>query len=235
MYNGTERQRLSAYQSYSIYLQEDFSKWESLVEGVCPELHRRGEVIRAAGDTSARATVLRTGVAQVGTVLHSGRGIGVYLGGPGCVYGLASNLMGPAAEPTLTCLTALSDCEVYHVPRHLCRQWIARSPEHHQAVASHEMRKAVLFMQHIELLALSKIRSRVLALLLALAGSLGEDRPDGVEIPLTLTHQQLADIVLSDRVTVARILSDLTKLDLLAKRGGHYILYDVPELCRQVI
>ena len=72
----------------------------------------------------------------------------------------------------------------------------------------------------------------LLALLLALAGSLGEDRPDGVEIPLTLTHQQLADIVLSDRVTVARILSDLTTRDLLAKRGGHYILYDVPELCR---
>lgn len=49
--------------------------------------------------------------------------------------------------------------------------------------------------------------------------------------PLRLTHQQIADIVHSDRVTVARIISELVKNALVTKVRGSLILVDVNHLC----
>ena len=57
------------------------------------------------------------------------------------------------------------------------------------------------------------------------------DCEEGLRIPLRLTHQQIADIVHSDRVTVARIISELVKNDLVTKVRGCLILVDVNHLC----
>ena len=48
-----------------------------------------------------------------------------------------------------------------------------------------------------------------------------------------LTHQQLADCVCSDRVTVARIVSELGKAGILGREGGSYLLRR-PDLLRDV-
>ena len=60
-----------------------------------------------------------SGVAQVGTVLQSGRGIVTHIIGPGAVWGMPSTYADDVTLPTRTSLTAMSECEVCHVPRHI--------------------------------------------------------------------------------------------------------------------
>ena len=49
-------------------------------------------------------------------------------------------------------------------------------------------------------------------------------------IPLRITHQQIADLVHSDRVTVARIISGFVKKQLVEKKEGGYWIRNVEEL-----
>ena len=83
----------------------------------------------------------------------------------------------------------------------------------------------------MEVLATPKMRCRVAGLLLGLYAVLGEDAPEGLRLPFRLTHQQLADCVCSDRVTVARIVSELGKAGILGRTGGCYLLHR-PDLLR---
>lgn len=74
MYIGSKRGIISQFERYSLYLSFEPEVWAELAAQVKPTSYRRGEIIRPGGDTSARITIMLSGVAQVGTVLQSGRG-----------------------------------------------------------------------------------------------------------------------------------------------------------------
>ena len=231
MYIGSKRGIISQFERYSLYLSFEPEVWAELSAQVKSTSYRRGEIIRPGGDTSARITIMLSGVAQVGTVLQSGRGIVTHIIGPGAVWGMPSTYADDVTLPTRTSLAAMSECEVCHVPRHILLQWVEKDRRNYEHIIHHECRKSLVFVQHIELLSIPTVRCRIATLLLSLCSSVGEDCEEGLRIPLRLTHQQIADIVHSDRVTVARIISELVKNDLVTKVRGSLVLTDVNHLC----
>jgi CRP-like cAMP-binding protein len=76
-------------------------------------------------------------------------------------------------------------------------------------------------IQEVEqLLSLCQIRSindRLWRILIWLADRFGEDHPQGRTTGIGLTHQQLADLAGTTRVTVTRLLNDCQKAGLIAK------------------
>ena len=231
MYSGSKRGVIAQFDRYSLYLDFEPETWTGLTDQVKPTLCRRGEIIRPGGDTSARITIMLSGIAQVGTVLQSGRGIVTHLIGPGAVWGMPSAYADDVSLPTRTSLTAVTECTVCHVPRHTLLQWVEQDHWNYEQILHHECRKSLVFVQHIELLSIPTMRCRISTLLLSLCSSVGEDCAEGLRIPLRLTHQQIADIVHSDRVTVARIISELVKSGLVVKLQGCLVLLDVHRLC----
>ena len=89
--------------------------------------------------------------------------------------------------PTRTSLTAMSECEVCHVPRHILLQWVEKDRRNYEHIIHHECRKSLVFVQHIELLSIPTVRCRIATLLLSLCSSVGEDCEEGLRIPLRLT------------------------------------------------
>ena len=124
MYSGSKRGVIAQFDRYSLYLDFEPETWTGLTDQVKPTLCRRGEIIRPGGDTSARITIMLSGIAQVGTVLQSGRGIVTHLIGPGAVWGMPSAYADDVTLPTRTSLTAVTECTVCHVPRHTLLQWV---------------------------------------------------------------------------------------------------------------
>ena len=56
-------------------------------------------------------------------------------------------------------------------------------------------------------------------LLAWLTDRFGEDDRKGRIIGLQLTHQEIADLIGSTRVTVTRIINDLEKIGVLSRKG----------------
>jgi CRP-like cAMP-binding protein len=63
----------------------------------------------------------------------------------------------------------------------------------------------------------NKLDDRLLRLLTFLAREFGKETPEGIRIDIRLTHQQIANIVGTTRVTVTRLLGGFRKASLLTK------------------
>ncbi len=228
MYQGKQWEIISQFRRHSVMVQTDPTIWIDLVQNLKLQSYRRGETIRPGGDTSGRVTILQSGVALVSSVLASGKEVITQLNGPGTVWGIPSML---SPNPTTrTSLIAMTECQVWHIPRHTIREWMERDCVNQQKLLQYECRKGGIFVQRIEMLALPKIKCRVATLLLSLCYDIGYDAEDNVVVPLRITHQQIADLVHSDRVTVARIISGFIKKKLMEKKDGNYWIKEVEEL-----
>ncbi|ABW31438.1 Crp/Fnr family transcriptional regulator [Acaryochloris marina] len=71
------------------------------------------------------------------------------------------------------------------------------------------------------------IRKRIEQLLLLLAREVGEMTPEGVRICVRFTHQQIANLTGTSRVTASRILSSLRKEGWMSvDQTSHFVIHD---------
>lgn len=90
----------------------------------------------------------------------------------------------------------------------------------------------------VELLANSSLQlsydnsfNRVVRMFLNLANSYGEkESGNKVKIGITFTHQEIADLVGTTRVTVANIVKDLIDQQLIDKKGKNYYILEFKNL-----
>ena len=66
--------------------------------------------------------------------------------------------------------------------------------------------------------------------LLYIADVYGKPTDEGILIRNRFTHQELANMIHTSRVSVANVFSELTKCGIIAKRDGHYIILKPDEL-----
>ena len=69
----------------------------------------------------------------------------------------------------------------------------------------------------------NQIEERLLRFLAFLAREFGKESPEGIRIDIRLTHQQIATIVGTTRVTVTKILGAFKKSSLLGKGKAKYL------------
>jgi CRP-like cAMP-binding protein len=65
----------------------------------------------------------------------------------------------------------------------------------------------------------NKLDDRLLSLLIFLAREFGKEGPEGIRIDVRLTHQQIANIVGTTRVTVTRLIGEFKRTSLLVSKG----------------
>ncbi len=74
-----------------------------------------------------------------------------------------------------------------------------------------------------------RIDDRLLLTLWHLAERWGRVHPDGIVVPLPLSHQRLADLVGAHRPSVTTALGDLTRSGAVGRReNGHWVLHGAP-------
>jgi CRP-like cAMP-binding protein len=73
-----------------------------------------------------------------------------------------------------------------------------------------------------------RIDRRLLMLMWHLADRWGRVTPDGIRVPLRLTHQQLADLVASRRPSVTSGLHRLVEEGRLSRLGDDWLLHGEP-------
>jgi CRP/FNR family transcriptional regulator len=75
-------------------------------------------------------------------------------------------------------------------------------------------------------IALERVEARIAALLLKLAGKVGNKRKDGILIDMRLTKQDVADMVGTTVETSIRTFSKFKKQGLISESAGKFIITD---------
>ena len=74
-----------------------------------------------------------------------------------------------------------------------------------------------------------RVDERLLLTLWHLAERWGRVRPEGIVVPLPLSHQRLADLVGAHRPSVTTAMGDLARSGAISRRdGGHWVLHGAP-------
>jgi CRP/FNR family transcriptional regulator, cyclic AMP receptor protein len=106
-------------------------------------------------------------------------------------------------------------------------------PEVGSALIGRAMQRSRTLVVNMAIAHYPRIDRRLLMLMWHLADRWGRVTPDGIRIPLRLTHQLLADLVASRRPSVTSALQLLTHEGHIAKHGDAWLLHGEPpvELC----
>lgn len=103
---------------------------------------------------------------------------------------------------------------------------MARWPEVGAAIGDRLVERARGLAFYLAVCHLKRVDERLLIVLWHLADRWGRVRPDGVAVPLPLTHQLLATIVGAQRPSVTTALSSLKERGLVERRDdGDWLLY----------
>jgi CRP/FNR family cyclic AMP-dependent transcriptional regulator len=101
-------------------------------------------------------------------------------------------------------------------------------PEIGSALIGRAMQRSRTLVVNMAIAHYPRIDRRLLMLMWHLADRWGRVTPDGIRIPLRLTHQLLADLVASRRPSVTSGLQQLIHEGLISKHGDAWLLHGEP-------
>ncbi len=190
---------------------------------------RPGEVIRFAGDPASSVCLLLSGLVELARPHEEGRELTISLLRPGEVFGLLA-LIGRLAEPDTARARIASEVCCF-APEEFRR--LLRTQAHLAFTVIKALEgEAMTFENRIEALAFKSLAARVAHTLLQMARAFGKRVDHGVRLTISLTQQNLADLVGASRQHVNYVLADFRSQRLVGGSGGAFTLTDLEGLER---
>ena len=117
-----------------------------------------------------------------------------------------------------------SIARVLRIPKTTFRDIVMSEPELIlKTLRSLSNKQSALLLQ-TRLMSFSDVGERVLTMLRQLASSYGKETPKGITITIPFTHQELAYVVGSSRVSVSYVMNELCEKGFIEKQNGRYTL-----------
>ena len=192
--------------------------------------YRKGDDIFTPGHGAGLVYIVRAGCVRLYKVLPDGRSINLGLLGPNTIFTQEEGYDGLA---TGTTAEALTDATLSVVEAADLAELIAESPDLAASVVTGMTRRITELQTLVEQLLARDTSVRLATTLLALAARFGRPTADGMlAVTLPLTHQTIANMIGSNRVTVTRKLLELQDAGAVRSLGRNAIAVNTDILRR---
>ncbi len=188
---------------------------------------RPGEVIHFAGDLASSVCLVLSGLVELTRPHEEGRELVISLVRPGEVFGVLA-LIGRFSEPD-TARSRVTSEVCFFAPEEFRRLLHARPHLAFTVIKSLEG-EAVTLENRIEALAFKSLPARVAHTLLQIARAFGKRMDQGVRFSISLTQQNLAELVGASRQHVNYVLADFRAHRLISGSGRTLTLTDLEGL-----
>lgn len=180
--------------------------------------HTKGSVIFVEGQTAHGVHVLRRGRVKLSASSGEARVIITGIAEPGDVLGLSAVISRAPYEVTAE---ALGACQLVFIKREEFLRLLEVNAGAALRATRQLSRSYRTTHRQVRLLGLSNSAACKLAgLLLDCAARHGAQTADGVALKLTLTHEEIGQIIGASRETVTRLFSDFKRRQLLKVTGA---------------
>ena len=188
----------------------------------------KGAMLFVEGQDSRGAFILCRGRAKLYTSSADGRTIILRIAEPGEVLGLTSTV---ANRPYEASVELLEPAQVNFFPKNDFLRFLAEHGEASMHVAQQLSHNCAGAYEEIRCLGLSASSGEKLArLLLRWAAPALKRSAKDVRITVSLTHEEIAQMIGSSRETVTRLFSEFRRKQLISTNGSTLVLRDVPAL-----
>jgi len=185
-------------------------------------LFPKGALLFVEGQSPRGIFMLCAGRVKLAASSSDGKALITRIAEPGEVLGLSATISG---KPYMATAETLAPCQVNFIRR---EDFLGFLSEHHFAclrVAEHLSRNCYAANEQVCSLGLSHTAAEKLArLILEWCARDGKPSDRGIQLKLTLTHEEIAQLIGSSRETVTRLLSDFKSKQLLYVKGSTFIV-----------
>lgn len=183
--------------------------------------YRAGQVLYEQGTHALGFYLLLEGMVQVSMITADGLEVILELMGPDTVLGEGAAF---PSTPKFSRAQALTDARAIEFVLPDMTSVFREYPEFGAAVFEISSQKLSIMMRRFIRLASRRPEDRILELLERLSHHLGTPHPAGTRIDIHLTHDQVAAMTATSRVTVTRALQRLRKEGRVLEAGRNWIL-----------
>ncbi len=180
-------------------------------------VYPRSSALFLEGHEPRGVFLLLEGLAKLSTGSSDGRTLILRIASPGEVLGLAAVLSGDPYEVTAE---ALHPCQVAFLRRNDFLRFVREHPEALREVTRQLTANYKDTFERLKTLGLSPTALGKLARLLLEWSATGQQTREGTRITLSLTHEEMAEVIGTSRETVTRTLSEFRQRRLVALRGA---------------
>ena len=185
-------------------------------------LFPKGAMLFVEGQAPRGIFMLCAGRVKLAAGSSDGKSLITRIAEPGEVLGLSATISG---KPYMATAETLAPCQVNFIKREDFLRFLS---EHHLAclrVAEHLSNICYAANEQVRSLGLSHTAAEKLAkLILEWCARDGKPSDRGIQLKLTLTHEEIAQMIGSSRETVTRLLSDFKSKQLLYVKGSTFIV-----------
>ena len=205
------------------------SKFESLKYAT---VFPKGAVLFVEGQSPRGVFMLCTGSIKLTTCSSEGKAVITRIAEGGEVLGLSATVSG---RPYMATAETLIPCQVNFIKREDFLRFLKENGTASLRVSEHLSNNYHDAFEQIRSLGLSQSASEKLAkLMLEWCAKSGKDTDKGISVKLTLTHEEIAQIIGSSRETVTRTLGDFKTRQIISIKGSSLIIRDKAALAAMV-
>lgn len=183
--------------------------------------YERGDVIFAEGDPSASFFVVTEGRVKVSKMTPAGKEIILEIFGVGDPLGAVAVYEG---LPLPASATALGHTTCVLIPRQDFFRLLEQHPSLVRGLLLGLTSRLVELTNRLAELTGTKVEARLARIFLKMADEMGQVRPHGMFIPMSLSRQELADLTGTTIETAIRIMSRWQKQDLVRTEKEGFLL-----------
>lgn len=203
----------------SPWIKYPLSGWKSVIGGRTPSLYKKKSVIYNQGDAVPYAYIVSSGRVRISTFSTEGVEKQLFIAEQGCLFGEIACIMGFKHFDFATCIC---DSYIYRIPQAELIDAIRDDWDFNLRVYNSVFRKNIVFRNQILELSFSSSMVRIVRLLLNLCKQYGIGADDSYLLNISFTHQDIAGMVNTSRVTVNTAFTWLLKNDYLRKEARYY-------------
>ena len=212
----------------SPWIHLDLSYWEDLLQDQIPRLYRKKTFLFQHGDPAEHVFIIKSGRVRITSYNADGNEKQLYIGETGSICGELDCIQNQLYNASAF---AIVDSQVYCLPYKVFEKRLRNNWSLTKKLMQMLCRKNNIFMEQILELSFTQSVQRVARILLNIAAEYGQDLPDGsVRIGIRFTHQDIATMINTSRVTTNNIINDFSEKGIIFREGGYYILKDTARL-----
>lgn len=200
------------------------SNWDSLFSGAPIIEKAKDETIFVQGEKPEYVYFIKKGRIRSSIFDESGQEKTILVFTEGSIVGENAALADSCHEVTAT---ANITCTLACLPYKSFIAEVNKSAYHANQLSLSLTNKVSRLTNQIKEIAFLKSDSRVITYLIKLADHFGEHQDNRIKISIPFTQQEMADLVATSRVSVAKVMSMLTKEGILERKGGYIYITDV--------
>lgn len=189
-----------------------------------PTTFPKGAMLFVEGQTPRGIFVLCAGRVKLSTGSSDGRTLITQIAEPGEILGLSATVSGRPYEVTSE---TLDPCSVKFVRREDFLQFLREHGEACLRVAQLLSQNYITAYEQVRSIGLSHTATEKLArLLLDWSEKDGTETDQGIRLKVTLTHEEIAQLIGSSRETVTRLFGDLKSKKMIQVKGATLLICD---------